>query len=221
MSCYNWERGEIKLPAKEFSKFRRKIIEAHNSDQDRIFDLAQKAHAAVANAAKGKRGFDKQEYFEDELRLFGDDDDTGWQDKFAVSDLIFPYIPLEGGINTSKRKFAAPKKKDLKKLPVSKDCCLSCGEASIAFDSKRKVVIWSVPENNHAVEDSRSHPVAKLFFRLLDQVNWTRGSGGKIIGNDEYNRDSDYEDGGGNYVTAEYPRKQQPRTSGLGNLLRW
>jgi hypothetical protein len=61
-----------------------------------------------------------------------------------------------------------------------------------------------VPSNNHACETARRHPVAAAFFAALGRVRWTRGSGGEIVGNDEYNRDVDYEGGGANYVVDRY-----------------
>jgi hypothetical protein len=65
------------------------------------------------------------------------------------------------------------------------------------------LAIWSVSENNRAVEDARESPVGRAFFGALRRVEWTRGSGGTLWGNDEYNQEG-YGEGGGNYVTAEY-----------------
>jgi hypothetical protein len=81
----------------------------------------------------------------------------------------------------------------------------SWDECGVTFDLKARTVRWGVSENNHAVERARESWLGRAFFRALDRVNWTRGTGGTIVGNDEYNSDSEYEGGGANYVTASYP----------------
>ena len=78
------------------------------------------------------------------------------------------------------------------------------GDFNIAFTDKDKCIYWNVDENNHARDHAHDHPVAKALFRLLKTVKWTRGTGGTLVGNDEYNRESDCEGGGGNYVTMTF-----------------
>lgn len=58
--------------------------------------------------------------------------------------------------------------------------------------------------------DPRGHPLATVLFRLLNKVQWTRGSGGEIVGNDEYNRDSTHVGGGSNYVKDSWGPKSNP-----------
>jgi len=43
MSCYNWERGTITIPTKEWAKFRTALIKAWNTDQLSKLDRAKKA----------------------------------------------------------------------------------------------------------------------------------------------------------------------------------
>ena len=78
------------------------------------------------------------------------------------------------------------------------------GDASVGFNQTNKTVSWAVWENNHACDTARDTKEARLLFGLLNKVNFTRGSGGNIVGNNEYNRDDHNEGGGGNYVTASY-----------------
>lgn len=79
---------------------------------------------------------------------------------------------------------------------------IQCGEPSISFEGRK--VSWDVPGNNHARDRGRNHPLARSFFELLNRTSWTRGSGGVIVGNDEYNQDSTAEGGGGNYTISQY-----------------
>lgn len=88
---------------------------------------------------------------------------------------------------------------------TNRDTVFHCGEADIVFNDRN--VIWTVSENNHAVDRAREHLLAKKFFQELKKVKWTRGSGGVIVGNDEYNEESLDIGGGGNYITATYGPK--------------
>ena len=80
----------------------------------------------------------------------------------------------------------------------------SDNDGFIGFDRDRSTVSWAVSENNHAVDSARNDPMFGRLVQELEQVRWTRGTGGVITGNDEYNRDDHGEGGGSNYVTDAF-----------------
>jgi len=203
MSKYEWERGTIKIPTKEWSKFRTALIKTHNELQLSKLEKAKRLHAKAKEAIKGKRGSKRQEA----LRAF---EDRHHRDYEVLHLVIGHKIDREKRQNTLSLKLL-PKKKDFKVLPTSKDATLDAGDGCIILRNKERTVTWDVGENNRACEDARSHPMGRKLFELLGRITWTRGSGGKIVGNDEYNRDSDYDGGGGNYVTAEFSQAAQKR----------
>ena len=207
MSKYEWERGSIIIPTAVWSSFRRTIIEKWNAEQERLFKLAVEWRAKVDAAAKGKRNFDRVEWLRNAMnaRCWGaNGESAASEDCDAVLRLIGLSTKMVDGKWVTPSKTSAPKRKDLKILPVSRGATLPLGEATIKLDDETRTVHWSVGENNHACETARSLPIARALFRELDKVEWTRGSGGKIVGNDEYNRDNDEEGGGSNYVTGDY-----------------
>jgi hypothetical protein len=207
MSKSEWESGSIVIPAVAWPAFRRTLIEKWNADQDRLLQLAVKMRAEVEAAAKGKRGFDRVAWLEQRMggREWGDNGESARaNDCHTVIRLLGLQATLVDGKWTTPAKTRTPKRKDLYILPVSRGATLDLGEASIVLDDAARTVSWRVGENNHACDTARSLPMARTLFSLLNRIEWTRGSGGKIIGNDEYNQDSDYEGGGGNYVTAAY-----------------
>jgi hypothetical protein len=200
MSCYNWERGTIIIPAKDWAGFRKGLLEAWNKSQLELLEKARRAHAAIKAATKGKRGKKRDEALKAAIeRHVGHDHDD-------LHTLVLTY-DREGRAYVLKG--SQPKKKDLGLHAVSKDATIRLPDASVYFTNKGRAVTWDVPENNRAREHANEHWFAQELFRRLGRITWTRGSGGKIIGNDEYNRDEggDYEGGGGNYLVAEYRPK--------------
>jgi len=209
MSKSKWERGEIKLSVKEFSRLRHEMISFHNQRSADLFVRAQQVYQTLKTAGKGKRNFDyhsAEDIIVDAIRNVTDVDGIS-----EIFDAIFPFEKVEkllaGQIVPSQErseKPKAPKRKQFNPLKMNSESVPVGNEAGISFDKKRRVVIWNVPENNHAVERAREHSTGKYFFKRLNFVEWTRGTGGEIIGNDEYNREASHEGGGGNYVTQRY-----------------
>ena len=111
---------------------------------------------------------------------------------------------------TWRKKPVKPKKKDFP-AANSKTTKYSLGDgAYIGLDNATKSVVWSVSENNHAVERAREHFLARVLFGALEQVVWSRTTGGTIVGNDEYNsEESAYEGGGANYACIRYGRDRK------------
>ncbi len=193
MSKYDWEEGTIKIPLAYWTPVKTSVILAWNREQDEMFNTASEAHKAALKAGFRKRGFSR----------------AGWvrSNHLEVASLI----TREGS-----DKVYMPKKKDLKHLPLRKGGVLSLGDAQIHLDNKTRTVVWTVDENNHACERAHNHPVALALFAALRRVHyWTKGSGGAIIGNDEYNRDNRGFDGGANYTVMEFgPKKKEPISDG-------
>jgi hypothetical protein len=193
MSCYNWEHGEITIPTKAWAKFRTALIKAWNEREVEQLALAKRLHAKGKEAIQGKRGRARDLA----MRDFVWDQQAG-----RNHHLLGHVVRLENGKHVLKN---APKKKDFKVLPTSQSCTLHLdGDATITLNNTNRTVTWSVAENNRAVEHAHEHEIAKTLFRLLGRIAWTRGSGGEIVGNDEYNRDCSHAGGGGNYVTRRF-----------------
>lgn len=188
MSCYNWERGTIKIPAKEYIKFRNDIVRSWNERQARVLMQAKALHAKL----KSKKTFDWSEASQ-VVRQYCSEPEM-------CTDLLFKRELF------TEWKLRAPLKKNLSTVSTrgSNLHVIQLPEATITFNDTDKTVTWAVHENNRAVERAHTDPTARELFRLLHQIKWTRGSGGQIVGNDEYNCD-DYNFGGrANYVTMQF-----------------
>lgn len=202
MSTNNWERGEIKLPSNQAVAFRHSMVNFYNAQQTRFFERAQSLYTQLKAASKGKRNFDFGQAFEN--LLTGNSmyrsgcDESGY---YEIQDALFPTEQTEKGWQRS-RKPKAPKKSQFKHAKLSTKGLAVGHEAGINFNGS--TLVWVVSENNHAVERAHDHPVAKEFFRLLSQVQWSNRSGGEIVGNDEYNQDNTHSGGGANYVTHRF-----------------
>lgn len=189
MSKYEWESGSIIIPTKEWSNFRTALVTEWNKSQDKLFLDALATLKTIKEQNKGKRGVNWRDvtcrYVEEKFE---------YDDAHEILRLIL-----------SNGKLITPKKKDLKIYPVSKSAAIMTGDrVTITLKNETHTVHYNVPDNNHACSDARNLPIVRKMFTLLNKITWTRGSGGEIIGNDEYNRDSECDGGGGNYVKDSY-----------------
>lgn len=195
MSRYEEEHGRIVIPAAEWPKFKQKLRETHNTEQVLCLRLATDLHTKLVASGKGKRNFDFRRALQALIDSEADRTSRGNRDR--VWNLQYKLISPEG-------KPRRPLQKD---FPMANGTTrqFSAGEGHLRLSTdKERTVDWDVPENNHACEYARESAMGKAFFTAIDRMNWTRGSGGTIVGNDEYNRDSEYEGGGANYRKEQY-----------------
>lgn len=199
MSKSEWEQGHIVLPTKVYTSFRHDIIKAWNDWQLQLLEKAKIAVELLRKAPKiDSASHNVMNFLYDNVHQFKNTQDSELYD-------IVRLIPHKDG------KWFAPKKQDLKLLPVSRGATLCMGEATIDFHDDKHSLSWYVMENNHACDRAHEHPIAKVLFRMLNNVQWVRGSGGQIIGNDEYNQDNDSAGGGGNYIKQTFSSKPKKK----------
>lgn len=195
MSCYAWEHGTITVPSGQAPMLRKALTDAA---EKRIAALAADAAAAwdllrvLSPAARAKV--------------------AGWDPRFDRFDPEAVWLLQRCGAKAGKTGWGRPTQKAIRESVVTRHkehtgatatvFCL--GEASITL--RGNTVTWDVPENNHAPERAANHPMAVVLFDFLSRVPWTSRSGGQIVGNDEYHRDSYEAGGGGNYVVRDYGR---------------
>lgn len=212
MSCYEWESGTIKLPTAAFARFRRELNSFYNSRQSRLFQKATAIFEKVTAETKGKKGVDLVHVLNAHLQenriIMGFSSTVEVDGADEISDVL---LPREDG------KLKRPLKKDFAPVPLAGNA-LRGEDWSILFSPKAHSVHFSVPENNHACERAHEHDIVKQFFSMLGRVVWVRGTGGEIVGNDEYNTDSREAGGGGNYVKHTFGPQLQ--TSSIPALAR-
>lgn len=205
MSRYEWESGEIILPAKAAYPFKKQLTEYHNNQIDRMFTIAQAAYANVRAKFKGHRNVEFRDEIDKQIsallrRSFRVDCANQLHDEYFsdLDALFFKSDPAR------KKPVKPTRTRFTQKTVLSKPFSYLGHDGDFAIQIRERILLWRAGENNRAVEYAREHPMAVKMFELLRKVKWTRGSGGKIIGNDEYNRESECEGGGANYVTESF-----------------
>lgn len=212
MSKYDWERGTIVIPAAAWAGFKKALRDGYNKVIVEDYNTAVRLHAAIKEAIKGKRGVDLRKVaFEVASRV---KPRSAFASRYEEDKLEFPFVLCEmhhaiyamvkAEKPTDKPKLLTPKKSSFAPANSSTLAYDAGGEAHIRLDNEKRTVTWSVSENNHACERARETYMGKLLFRTLQGITWTRNSGGALVGNDEYNRESDSAGGGGNYLKDRF-----------------
>ena len=203
MSCYEWEAGELLLPAAAVKPLRDKLNKAHNERRATVMAAAK----TVSITLRGTRGTgldDRYFVIGRAVTSANPRGDEGLQQDI-VDVLYRTYTPA--ATKRGSGRFRAVTGADLDAVvgPLATNRTTSWrvgNDATITLNDRR--VHWDVSENNHAVDHAHAHPLAGVFFNALDNITWTRGTGGEIVGNNEYSRESRDAGGGGNYVTRSY-----------------
>ena len=196
MSCYNWAQGTIKIPTKEWSSFRKKIIQKYNYYNSLSFDLSRNIFSKIKQDSKYKRNYNLYDNVWDSICI-----PTDIPSSFRM--LILDSL-MTTNEDTNKWKLILPKKKSFPKANLK-----TKQYPYFSLNSETKSISFYVEENNRAVEAAFQDQFVSYVFRLLDNMTWTRNSGGTIVGNDEYNRDCSHEGGGGNYSIKVYGIKKE------------
>ena len=232
MSKNGWEAGDLKIPSKAWAGLKAAVREAYNKHQEAEFMLALALYHYVSEKTKGIRNKGEQldRIIDDALR-------TGFlAPKSALDDKAFDATKLgrfrgygnvvnTHGLGDSAWEtiesllLVADGKPPRLRKPLKKDWPLATNktrdfhvseEGTVSFsDDKTKVAHWGVCENNHAVDRARNGAVGKAFFAALGRIEWTRGTGGEITGNDEFNEGDGY-GRGDNYVSGRFGPLGEP-----------
>lgn len=190
MSIYEWESGTLALPTAEVAPMRKALNTAHDKQMKRVKTLLDRLWPELKKLPADKRRH-LDPYSWERLNQHVTASEETWWDLHSL-------FYASGG----RKPTAEHWKKALAYPSTNRTKSWSCGEASISLEGRH--LTWDVPENNHARDHAHNSWLGRALFAQLDRVTWTRGSGGRFIGNDEYNRDDRAAGGGGNYVTAKF-----------------
>lgn len=202
MSCYEWERGSIKFSAKEWPSFRKDMLTEWKNRQERLYRHATKATSDLKKRVKGLRGHERSDALRSVVKMY-----AGWHSLSLSEAAELEYAVLDFNWDNQVYQLARPKfTRQTFGLPcvVSRGTTIRHSDWSMVFSDSERSLLWDVSENNHAVDRARGHDFVNRVFARLDQTTWTRGTGGVIVGNDEYNQSLQLPGSGANYVSASY-----------------
>lgn len=185
MSCYEWSYGEIRLPSSEFSATRKYLQAALHQDMTRQFETAQQFWKGLDRRQRENTG----EYHMAVGRRISDEETM-----HLLHGVLFRGAKPRRVVRT-----------DLE-WPTNRTMEFHQGDLSLYFKRESRTVIFEIGEGNHAREHADKTSLAKAFYARMKEVRWTAGTGGVVLGNDEYNREAGYEypGAGGSYVVAAY-----------------
>jgi hypothetical protein len=185
----DWERGTIIIPKAKWSQFRLVLIGLYNALLQKDFLEAKELYLQVKSAGAYKRGEAKYQSRQECIAEYCGFELDGWVsslDKWEKYERFCSMLFCEDE-DGEKTKLQLPKKNQLAYLPSNGEKDIQFCGARISFNNKSHFVQWEVQEGPNACEVARSHPIAQEFFRQLERMEWAKGTGGRIIGNDNCN----------------------------------
>ena len=181
MSGDVFERGVFIIPRGEYTQFRKVFIDYYNALLQKDFLEAKALYPEVKAAGPYFRGEEKHQARVDVIKSHCKKNCLKATDemdvKFSRLYSMFFMEDESGGFT----KLQSPKMNQIPFLPPTGDVVISFCGASISFRNSGNSVCWEVRGVESDCEVARSHPIAKEFFRRLNSMRWSGGSGGKII----------------------------------------
>jgi hypothetical protein len=169
MSCYGWERGTVKLPAKEFTTFRKTLLERLELRQDKLLNIANDCYGQI----KKLKPKNKQEFIHNALEY----KNLSFSEQGQIKEAIL-----------KDNKVLKPKKKDFK-LDKKKDG-FENSDLTVVLNKKDKTVTYHTDDNNHSIDDARSCFLGETVLSLLNRVQYTSHTGGYLETQTEYDVDA-------------------------------
>lgn len=212
MSRYDWESGAIVIPAKSYPKLKKALITERNAHLKADLEKAKAVYAQLKEKLKGRRRVTRAmmqallyEVLESMPGSAGSGS-TGNEYGFRIlSALDLEAMFIKQDPESDRPSLRAVSAAACSEKPLARNAGhINADDCAVTFIDERRTVRWYVGENNKAVERARRSWLGQAFFRELNAISWTRGSGGELIGNDEYNRENRCAGGGANYVTARF-----------------
>ena len=177
MSCYGWEKGEVKLPTKEWKSFKTNLISKLQYRQEELLGKAN----ALYDQVKTQKPKDKAQFIRSQLTR---DQSSYGRDNFEYSenevDKIIAALLKEN-------RLRKPKASDfkIKKTEVS----FQDQEIDVRLDNKTKMVYYRSDDNNHSIDVARGTYLGKTIIILLQRVNYSNRTGGYFESQTEYDTD--------------------------------
>ena len=192
MYGYDWEQGIIRIPAPQMPRFRTEVIKTYNYNEAHERDIACNAFHGLKALAKGQRNFDYRAAFEEALPggtgltvPHGTDEarcDLGvygvWHTQRTAAALGLTWY------NRTKLRYPGQR---FEMFTIRNTNTLHRDGWRITFLRDIRMVCWDVFEGRSACAKAHDDRFVQSFFKLLDKVDWVRGTGGEILGNDAYN----------------------------------
>lgn len=218
MSRNEWEEGVFKLSSEAYRKFTADFAAGYNEILAKDRTTLERLRLDVIEAGKGIRGKDWSAIFDQVVARTAKTASHGYFGSASCERPAYPFATISEweaktilvqskNPDTKQVEYHAPRAIKASTLaPKSARSLEGAGfeDGGISLDRDSRTVRWCVPENNHAIDHAREHPLGMLFWKLLRQVQWTRGTGGRIVSNDEYNEDDRSAGGGANYVKERF-----------------
>lgn len=190
MGHWEWQKGEFKLPSAEFAKVRQAVADADRSHKEKIFEQTQIFWKSLTPKQKSDHASYQAAMYSfiskvsQELSRGHYDERT---DNF-VSDIEHAlYIPHS---QKPKRVLAASME-----MPTNRTTQFAGSGVSIEFDKAANTVTYAVYEDKSAVDRAHGAPILEALTNCIEKMRWTRGTGGRIWGDNEYAEDARREHG--------------------------
>lgn len=210
MSCSQFANGYFTLPKGEYNKVLKAFYDfIFKTLEQEIVSYNQMVDELLL-ANKGKRNLNWKELWENQLYSIPPYEKNIRLEKvLTLNNMSYGlFIDKPKKINSAYiKKNLQTFLKNSKSSETNTFGQLHYENATISFSKHNCRLSLYISEGNRSVDHFTNSIVFKELTNILNNVKWTRNTGGEILMNDEYN----IEAMGGGYVFMQYPKSVKPK----------